>query len=79
MLTFKLFKNEYFLVFNIIISMIVTPNIFCLTKRGAFLFVGQFLRNFLYETPLAQIKKNKMKKMIILLFYVRYALSGDVF
>ena len=33
-----------------------------LNKRGAFLFVGQFLCNFLYETPLGQIKENEMKK-----------------
>jgi len=36
MLTFKLFKNEFFLVFNIFISMIVTPNIFCQVKGQAF-------------------------------------------
>jgi len=30
----------------------------------------------LNETPLVQIKE---KKMIILLFYVSYALAGDVF
>ena len=38
-----------------------------------------YISIILNETPLGHIKENKMKKMIILLFYVRYALAGDVF
>jgi hypothetical protein len=29
--------------------------------------------------PLDQIKENKLKKIIILLFYVSYVLGGEVF